>query len=259
MDSLFALFPSDLAVNDLRLLGILMGVIFSGALVTSSFGIGGGILMTPMFILFLPAKFAIGLLAPLNLLISGTAVRQYWKQWDWHNLLVLLPSSLLGVWIGSYLLAVVSADAVRKIVGVLAIIFGIVQFVIIDRPKLRERLRPPAWQGVLFGLGSGITGALAHTGGIVFSFYLFPNSRTKEAFVATTVFLFLSSGILKIGTYFYFKILTIPALIISITLIPALLAGSISGKWLNRRIPTRLFMRLIPLIAILIGIRLLLG
>lgn len=212
--------------------------------------------MTPLFIMLLPAKFGIGLLAPLMLLISGTAVRQYWRQWDRGNLLVLLPSSLVGIWLGSYLLAVISGETVRTTVGLLAIAFGLVQLIIIDRPDLRSRLRPSTWQGVCLGLGSGITSALAHTGGIVFSFYLFPNCPTKESFVATTVFLFFSSGLVKIGTYWYYNILNFPILINSLALVPSLMAGSIAGKWLNTRISNMLFMRLIPLIVAALGIKL---
>jgi len=259
MDSIGDIIQSTWAIHEPLLVVVLMGIIFGGALITSGFGIGGGVVMTPLFIILLPAKLGIGLLAPLMLLMSGTAVRQYWRQWDNRNLMVLLPSCLVGIWVGSYLLAVISAEAVRKIVGVLAVGFGVIQFVIADRPQWRELFRPPTWQGVCFGLGSGVTTALAHTGGIVFSFYLYPNSRTKESFVATTVFLFFSSGLLKIGTYFYFKILTMPILLSSLILVPALLLGAVTGKWLNRRMSNRLFMRLIPIIAALIGLRLIIG
>jgi len=52
--------------------------------------------------------------------------------------------------------------------------------------------RPPAGCGA--GFASGIISALAHVGGIIFSFYLLPHSRTKEIFVGTTVFLFFTTG-----------------------------------------------------------------
>jgi uncharacterized membrane protein YfcA len=53
----------------------LAAVIFSGAFITSGFGVGGGVLMTPMVLLLLPPKFGIGLLGPLMLIISGAGVR----------------------------------------------------------------------------------------------------------------------------------------------------------------------------------------
>jgi uncharacterized membrane protein YfcA len=237
----------------------LMAVVFAGAFITSGFGIGGGVVMTPLVVLLLPPKLGIGLLGPLMLLISGTGVRQYWKQWDNRIVWVLLPASLLGVWLGTYLLAVVSPEVVKKTVGALSFLFGVIQFLTIDRPGWRNRLRPSPWQGVGFGFASGITTALAHTGGIVFSFYLLPHSRNKEVFVATTVFLFFTSGWVKIGTYTYYQILTLPILLFSFILIPALLLGAAIGKWLNRRISNQFFMKVICLFIAGIGLRLLAG
>jgi len=244
------------SLRDPYLLFVLMGIVLAGAFVTAGFGIGGGIMMTPLFILLLPPKFAIGLLAPLMLLITGAGVRQYWGQWSAHSVLVILPSSLIGIWVGTYLLAEIPAAIVSKTVGVLAIGFGIIQFCIIDRPDWRDRLRPGTWQGVGFGFASGITSALAHSGGIIFSFYLLPHSRTKEIFVSTAVFLFFAAGIVKVGTYAYYGILTFPILLISLTLVPAMIFGSIAGKRLNRLIPNKLFMRLICVLVAAMGIKL---
>ena len=256
MGDFFSILQGPGGLQELYLLFPLMGIILAGSFVTSGFGIGGGVLMTPLFILLLPPKFAIGLLAPLMLLISGTGVRQYWGQWSVHSILVLLPSSLAGIWVGTYLLAEIPAAAVTKTVGVLAIGFGIIQFLIIDRPDWRDRLRPGTYQGVGLGFASGIITALAHSGGIIFSFYLLPHSRTKEIFVSTTVFLFFTSGIVKVGTYAYYGILTFPIFLLSLTLVPALICGSIAGKRLNRLIPNKLFLRLVCVLVAGIGIKL---
>ncbi len=237
----------------------LMVLIFGGAFITSGFGMGGGMFMTPLVILLLPPKLGIGLIAPMMFLMSGAGVRQYWKQWDNHSLLVLLPSMLVGIWVGTHLLAVIPADTVKRIVGTLAICFGVFQYLSIDRPAWKERLRPNSWQGVGLGLASGTLSAMAHVGGIVFSFYLLPHSRTKEAFVGTTVFLFFTTGLLKIGTYVSYHILTFPILMLSLALLPALFLGSICGKCFNRSIPHTLFIRLICIFVGLMGIWLVLA
>jgi uncharacterized membrane protein YfcA len=58
------------------------------------------------------------------------------------------------------------------------------------------------------------------------------------------------------GTYWYYDLLTLPVLILSLVLMPALIIGSILGKKLNQRIPNKLFLRLISLFIALMGIRL---
>ena len=256
MEALLADLMGPVSSPSLGLLFILMGIVLAGAFVTSGFGIGGGVLATPLFISVLPPKYGIVLLAPLMVLMSAAGVRQYWRLWDNRNILILLPASLAGIWLGAYLLAEVSPILVRKTVGVLAVIFGSFQLLAINRPEWGNRLRPRPWQGVGFGFGSGITSALSHTGGIVFSFYLLPHSRTKEAFVATTVFLFFTTGLVKVGAYWYYDLLTLPILILSLVLMPALIIGSLLGKKLNQRIPHKLFLRLISIFIALTGIRL---
>ena len=101
----------------LLLIFVLMGIVCAGASVTSGFGIGGGVLVTPLFISVLPPKFGIGLLAPLMLLMSAAGVRQYWRLWDNRHVLILLPASLAGIWLGTYLLAEVPPQVVKKTVG----------------------------------------------------------------------------------------------------------------------------------------------
>jgi len=238
MESGISLLLGPLASLEPHLMVILMGIVFAGAFVTSGFGIGGGVLMTPLFIFFLPPKFGIGLLAPLLLLISTIGLRQYWRQRDLHHVGVLLPASL---------------------VGVLAVAFGTFQLFTLARPAWRNRLCPTTRQGVCFGFASGITSALAHTGGIVFSFYLLPHCRTKEIFVSTSLFLFFTSGLVKVGTYWYYHILTLQILWISLALIPALIVGSSAGKWLNRHISNKLFLRLISIFVAVMGMKLILG
>ena len=124
MDNLIAFFLGP--VDALIFLG-LVAVVFTGAFITSGFGIGGGMFMTPIILLFLPPKFGIGLLGPTLLLMSGTWIRQYWKQWDRHCLWVILPAMMTGILGGTYLLSVASADTVKRIVGGLAVCFGVLQ------------------------------------------------------------------------------------------------------------------------------------
>ena len=256
MENFLSLFQGLGGLREPYFLFVLMGIVLAGAFVTSGFGIGGGVMMTPLFILFLPAKFAIGLLAPLMLLISGTGVRQYWGQWSAHSILVLLPSSLVGIWVGTYLLAEIPAAFVTKTVGVLAIGFGISQFSL-HRPSGLER---PAPAGDL--AGGGIRFCLGHhhrarpQRGDHLLFLSAAAQPNKGDIRKHRVFLFFTAGIVKVGTYAYYGILTFPIFLVSLTLVPALIFGSIAGKRLNRLIPNKLFLRLICVLVVAMGIKL---
>lgn len=256
METFFSYFLSPLAGHEGSMWIGLAFIILAGAFLTSGFGVGGGVLMTPLTLFILPPKMAIALLAPISLMMSAAGLRQYWGHWNGRHLLILLPSSLAGVWLGSHLLAAIPASVVIKIVGVLAVVFGAVQLLVTD--EWRNRLRPATWHGVGFGFGSGISSALAHTGGIVFSLYLLPHSRSKEGFVATTLFLFFSASVMKIGTYAAYGLLTMPLLLLSLTLIPVLLLGAALGKRVNQSVSSRVFLRLVSGMIVLMGVHLLL-
>ncbi len=249
--------PLTQSISEPLVIVPMLAIVFAGAFVTSAFGVGGGILMTPLFLFLVPAKTGIAVLAPLSFLMAVAGVRQYWGQWNPVHIFVLLPASLAGIWLGSYLLAVISSSMVSKTVGLFAIAFGVTQLITATRPHWRERFRPTHWQGVCFGFGSGVSSALAHAGGIVFSFYLLPNSRTKESFVGTTLFLFFFSGLVKIGSYFYYGILNLPVLWLSLILIPILFIGSYAGRRLNAAFSPQLFVRGLSILVVLLGVRLL--
>jgi uncharacterized protein len=256
MENIFSALMTPLGGQGYVLI-LLMGFTALGSFVISGFGVGGGVLMTPLFLLFLPPKEGIALLAPLMVLISVMALRQYWRQWNNFHILVLLPAGLAGIWLGTHLLAICPPIYITKTVGVLAILFGVLQYVGVDRPEWFNRLRPGTWWGVGLGLSSGVSSGMAHAGGIIFSFYLLPNSASKETFIATTVFLFFVTGLLKIGTYAAYRILTWPLLLTSLLLIPALIAGSFLGKWMNRRLSNTQFLLLISILIVLMGLKLL--
>ena len=74
--------------------------------------------------------------------------------------------------------------------------------------------------------------------------------------MATTVFLFVAGGLVKMGAYWHYDLLTFPILILSLVLMPALILGSILGKRLHQRIPNKLFLRLISLFIVIMGIHL---
>ena len=56
------------------------------------------------------------------------------------------------------------------------------------------------------------------------------------------------------GSSVAYHLLTFPILMLALALLPALFVGSITGKWLNRRISHGLFIRLICIFVSLMGV-----
>jgi len=235
-----------------HLIFILMGIVFAAGFVTSAFGIGEEFL-PPSLYSSSPPKFAIGLLAPLALWMSATGVRQYWRKWDMRHIRVLLPSSLVGVWVGTYLLAEISAALVTRTVGAWLSYSASFSYWLSIAPIGAIASVPPPGREWDSGSAPASPAPWLMPEESSFLSNLLPHSRTKEIFVGTTVFLFTVQASLKVGTYFYFRILNIPTLLLSGILIPALMAGSLTGKWFNQRISHELFIRLISVFVAAMG------
>ena len=63
----------------------------------AGFGGGTGIVVGPILLLILPAKETIGLMLPLLFACDIVSLYFYWKKWDWSNLVVLIPLSLIHI------------------------------------------------------------------------------------------------------------------------------------------------------------------
>src|SRR5690606_37286194 len=119
-------------------------------------------------------------------LMSGWAYRRIW---DRRNLRILIPAALVGIAIGALSFRFLSEDAVRLIIGAVAVLFTL------DR-WLGLRPRRPAGPGgiaagTLWGALSGFTSFVAHAGGPPLQVYMLPQRLDKTVFVGTTVVFFL--------------------------------------------------------------------
>ena len=94
------------------------------AVIKNGVGVGAGIFMLPFLALVLPAKFALGLGAPIMLVSDITGVVYYWKEWDKRELLLLLPPAVLGVILGASMIKLIPNELFRFWVGVFAIGFS---------------------------------------------------------------------------------------------------------------------------------------
>ncbi|MBI1924709.1 sulfite exporter TauE/SafE family protein, partial [Candidatus Poribacteria bacterium] len=72
----------------------------------SKAGFGGsiGMLVTPMLIYIMPPKTVVGMMLPLLFSTDIFSLFHYWKRWDRQNIVRLIPGSVLGIIIGSFIL-----------------------------------------------------------------------------------------------------------------------------------------------------------
>lgn len=105
------------------LIGVLSGV------TSGLFGVGGGIVMVPamMYFMNLPIKQAIGtsLLVIIPTAVIGTYKHHAQGNVSWSIALSLIPTAVLGGFLGAWITAQISADNLKRLFGGFLILVGV--------------------------------------------------------------------------------------------------------------------------------------
>ena len=244
----------------------------------AGFGGGTGILVTPLLASILPAREAVGLMLPLLFATDIMALFHYWGKWNRRNVLSLVPGAFVGILIGILILNMISDVYLKKFIGAMACLFGIIQVIrsvrawgVRDADPSRENAPPvPSNAGIslllmrylygtVAGMVTGIISTLAHIGGVITTMYLLPQGLSNQAFVGTCTAVYFLINLMKIGPYIKLGLLTGPVLRQDLLLLPAIFVGVVTGIALNRRISQKLFSRIILVLVLITGIKLLIG
>ena len=152
--------------------------------------------ITPILSIFMPVKEALALVLPFFIVGDWLAMRAYWKRWDTAQLKRLMPPGVVGVVIGTYLLVSLSTPTLRLLLGVITLVVAVYK---IAEPYLRTmRYSYRNWHPYVAGTTAGIGSALASAGGPALSGYLLLIRMEPMPFIATTVFFFTVTNLLRI-------------------------------------------------------------
>lgn len=222
---------------------------FVAGFLKTTFGIGAGVFLTPIAALVVHPKVAVGILAPLMLASDITTLRYHWKKWDVGQLFVIVPFGLIGILIGSVYLSWAPTHIAKITIGFIAIIFSSFQIYRIFFSNLESHKPFKKSFGVAVSFIAGIASAIAHSGGIVLTFYLITLKLSKYAFISTLTSYLFFNDILKIALFYKFGILTNNLILVSLCVVPALFVGSYVG---NRTVDGLSYSQFVVIINILI-------
>jgi len=193
---------------------------FISALVTSIFGFGAGLVLTPLLSFIMPLKQALGIGAFVFLFTSGSKCFWYFKDVDWKNYRYGFLISLFGLAIGFCLLTAIDTFWLEKIYAGLLIVFGIKAL----RNKETEQTLLPR---PFYPLMGGLFAALIHGGGAFFIRLFRSSGLDRVRTVATVAAVHFSMNIFKTLFFAGAKFIA-PAYIF--TLAPAYLAAIIGTR-----------------------------
>ncbi len=197
------------------------------------------LLVTPLLSLVMPTATAISLALPLLIIGDLFALYFYWNTWDMHYVRLMLPPAILGIMVGTALLATLDNITLRHILGIFTVIF--IVYKLADQRFRTLAYQPRNWHGYLAGAASGLGSALANSGSPPFTAYMLLQDVSPQVFVGTMTLFFAIVNALKVPGLMIAGLLDLHSLLGVAWVIPAIPLGVIAGRWIIVRINKRAF------------------
>ncbi|MGL4406412.1 MAG: sulfite exporter TauE/SafE family protein, partial [Notoacmeibacter sp.] len=205
-------------------------------------GFGGPMALVgvPIMALVISPVQAAAIMLPI-LIVSDVIALWGWRgQASWETLKRLMPGGIIGVGVGWMLASQTSPDAVKLLVGLIAIIF-----------VLRMATQKLAGQTGLTGENTiaatfwgglaGFTSFVAHAGAPPYQVYALRLGHSPAVYAATNTVFFAATNVLKLLPYFMLGQFDASNLSTSAILAPLAIAATITGIWLTKRISPKVF------------------
>lgn len=218
---------------------------------------GLGAASMPMLVLVMDPIRAAALLLPILIVQDVVSIWAFRREFDMPTLLLTVPGAIIGVGLGWALAAIVPVDAVRGMVGLIALTFGAYRIAEARGLSLRSRGPLPQWLGVFWGGVSGFTSQIAHAGGPPFQVWALSRNFPHTVFIGTSAIFFGILNWIKVPAYWALGQVTWDNMKLTLIFLPVAVASTWAGVILVRRISAARFNTLINLLMILVGAELL--
>jgi uncharacterized membrane protein YfcA len=174
---------------------------------------------------------------------------------DRRSVATLIPASIVGIGIGWAIAAYVSDDAVKLIVGAVAL--GFILNYVLGGARRGVALKPNATKGAFWGAVGGFTSFVSHAGGPPMQMYLLPLRLDSKVLAGTTVLVFAATNFVKLLPYTMLGQFSTAHLTASAVLLPLAPIATWFGARLVRRIEPETFYRVTYTVLFLVSLKLL--
>lgn len=219
---------------------------------------GLGALGTPLIALGIDPIRGAAILLPILIVQDVVSVAAFRKSWDGNVLAVMLPGAVVGVGIGYLFAASVPEGAVMAALGAVSVLFGGYRLWVERGHRVEASSRSPGWVGSLFGVATGFTSQIAHAGGPPFQMWVMPRRLPRDVFVGTSAIFFAVLNWVKVPAYVALGQFGRENMLAAAVLLPLAIASSLAGVKLVRLVPVEKFYRIVYLLMIVAGGKLLL-
>jgi len=228
-------------------LAILVAAFFKGAV---SFGFP--LVATPLMALALDVKTAVAVSIIPNIAMDGVQLVRRGHALDTvRRLFWLIVCSMVGMWLGTRLLAVMPGRIAMLVLGVFVLLFAAV-----NASGLTLTV-PPAWERWLsppVGLVAGVLGGLTNVPGTPMVLYFVALGLDKYEFVRAVAVTFIVVKVVQLGAVAWYGLLDLRLLAVSLGFTVVALGGFAVGLRLQDWLPARAFNRAVLAFLFAIGV-----
>jgi uncharacterized membrane protein YfcA len=217
-------------------------------------GFASALFAIPLLVIFLDIRFVVPVFLLFDFISGLVLTIQTRKSIDKGNALLLLSGLVVGTAIGTYILVSFGDDILRRIFGVLVILFAL-KILIWNNEGAKKQISK-IWAPVSGFLG-GCVGGMFGLNGPPMVLYLTHQLKDKQVFRATLYGVFFVDACYRLILYSFNRLITIEVIKFALYLTPFLLVGLILGSKLNTKIEESLFRKVIAVILIGTGVLLL--
>jgi uncharacterized membrane protein YfcA len=219
-------------------------------------GFGGlALFAVPLMALSISPIQAASIMLPILIVMDWVSGWNYRKSFDKSLLFRMLPAAILGIGIGWALAGFVTDNAVRIIVGLIAIAFPLYNW--FGSKSGLDAIKDSKPAAHIAGALAGFTSFIAHAGGPPFQAYAIPQGLPHRIYAGTAVMFFFIVNAVKLGPYAALGQLEVSNLTISAMLLPIAPIGVLIGVWLIKRVDGVLFYRIMYGLIFITGLKLL--
>ncbi|NWF71273.1 MAG: sulfite exporter TauE/SafE family protein [Chloroflexi bacterium] len=204
-------------------------------------GLGGPVpisLIAPLLSQIMPVPQAVGITLPLLLFADIFALRTYWGTWDKRYIRLMLPIAVLGVVMGTWVLATLPDLALRRVLGVFTL--SAVLYKIASGSLKALAYSPRDWHAYVAGWASGFGSAVANVGAPPFTAYMLLQKIDPTPFIGTTTLFFAVVNALKLPGFLLAGTIDVHQLIGVAWTLPIIPFGVWLGRkalqWINPRL-----------------------
>jgi uncharacterized membrane protein YfcA len=213
-----------------------------------------GMLSVPTLALATSPVTAAGLLLPVYVVSDMFGLWAYRHEFNARVIWIILPGALVGITLGWATATVVPEPLVTLTVGLIGLVFAL--NLLLRRKKDAPARPADVPRGLFWGVITGFTSFVSHSGGPPFQVYVLPLKLTKTVFAGTSTIAFAIINAVKLIPYWALGQFSPDNLHVAVLLMPVAAMAVFAGVRLVRVLPEALFFKLVTWALLLVSVKL---